>query len=184
MELVAELVTVAVLTAIVLAWADRSKLDLGLHRRPALIAAWPWAALYAAWIAAEWHLLGVYPVDVDPEFLEWIEQLSLIEEIALTVLVWPLFEELLLRGAMFSALLRRWGLWAAVVVPSLIWGLMHLQYEGWLLASIAGTGVVLAMARWKSGSLYVPLALHAGSNFVDLLAARGLFGEAAAAAGY
>jgi membrane protease YdiL (CAAX protease family) len=40
------------------------------------------------------------------------------------------------------------------------------------MASIAGSGVVLAIARWKSGSLYVPLALHAGFNLATTLSAQ------------
>lgn len=85
------------------------------------------------------------------------------------VVTGPVFEELLFRGAMFSALLRRWGIWVAVVVPSILWAFLHIGYEQWFVASIAASGVVLAIIRWKSGSLYVPLCLHATGNLLVTL---------------
>ena len=80
---------------------------------------------------------------------------------------------------MFAALLRRWGIWAAAIVPSLIWGLLHVQYEWWVVASIAGSGVLLAMVRWKSQSLYLPVGLHAAWNLLVTLNNRGLLGSVA-----
>ena len=70
---------------------------------------------------------------------------------------------------MFSSLLRRWGIWVAAIVPSVLWALLHIGYEPWFVVSIGGSGVVLAIIRWKSGSLYVPLCLHAGGNLLGII---------------
>lgn len=170
MNIAGELVTPAIVAGLVLLWARRSKLDLGL-RRPTFTGVWEWIAYFILWCAAELAVAGAHGVDADAEWLEWLDQLTLVQALLLLVLVWPLVEELLFRGAIFSSLLRRWGPAAAILVPSLIWGLLHVQYEAWVAASIAGSGVILAVARWKSGSIWVPLALHAAFNlFVTLVA--------------
>lgn len=163
MEFAAWLASDLVLTAIVLLWAKWSKLDLGL-RAPLLRGTWPWVALYIACYAAEWVIFALYPPDGNPEWVDRLHQLPLLAELVLVVVTGPLLEELFFRGAMFSALLRRWGIGVAAIVPSLLWGLLHLGYEPWFVASIAGSGVVLAIIRWKSGSLYLPLCLHAAGN--------------------
>jgi hypothetical protein len=168
MEFMAALAELSILTAVVLLWARWSKLDLAL-RSPALDGVWPWIAFFIAWCAIEWAIIDAYPIDVAPEWVERMQQLTLLQALVLDVAVGPVFEELLFRGALFAALLRRWGVAVAAVVPSVLWGAIHLQYEAWYLASIAGSGVVLAIIRWKSGSLYAPLALHSGFNFVATL---------------
>jgi len=167
-EFTAQLASFAIVTAGTLLWAKWSKLDLGL-RSPALKGVWPWVGLFVLWCAAESALDAIHPIEVDPEWLEEMQQLSLPETLVLTAVLDPLCEELLFRGVMFSALIRRWGIRAAAVVPSLLWGLVHVQYEWWYVASIAGSGVVLAIIRWKSGSIYVPLGLHAAFNLLIAL---------------
>jgi membrane protease YdiL (CAAX protease family) len=104
------------------------------------------------------------------EVSDWMQQHSFFQIMVLAVMMYPLFEELLFRGALFSALFHEWGLKVAVAVPSVIWALAHIQYEAWYMVSIAGAGVVLAMIRWRSGSLYLPLALHAAFNLFVALA--------------
>lgn len=173
-ELVTHLLAFAILSAITLLWTAWSKLDLGLSA-PAFRRAEPWVLVFILWCIAEWAITIFFPIEVDPDWLEYVEQLSLGERLIVFVLLAPVLEELLFRGVMFAALLRRWGIWAAVCVPSLTWGLLHSQYEWWVVVSIAGSGVVLAMVRWRSGSLYLPVGLHAGSNLLATLGQHGLF---------
>ena len=163
-----EILVIALLTAVILLWARSSKLDLGL-RAPTLSGVWPWILLFILWCGLVTAVDAVRPRKIDEELLEWLRQHSFIQIIVLGVVLLPLFEELLFRGVLFSALFRASGLKVAIAVPSVIWALAHLQYEAWYMVSIAGSGVVLAMIRWKSGSLYPPLALHAAFNlFVAL----------------
>jgi membrane protease YdiL (CAAX protease family) len=150
--------------AIVLLWAAWSRLDLGLCP-PRLKGVWPWIALYVVASGAIWVLDVLLPAEVEPGPPGSMELLSMGEELVLACLLFPLFEELLFRGAMFDALFRRWGIWTAAIVPSLIWALIHLPDVAWWGVLLFGKGVVLAIIRWKSGSLLVPLALHMGYNF-------------------
>jgi membrane protease YdiL (CAAX protease family) len=170
------LVDFAVLTTIALLWGRWSKLDLGFSA-PAWRKAEPWILLFILWCTAEWALSNFLPVYVDPEWLEQWKQLSLGEDLIISVLLAPVCEELFFRGAMFASFLRRWGIWTAALVPSLIWGLIHVQYEWWVVAAIAGSGMLLAMVRWKGGSIYLPIGLHAAWNLLVVLNDRGLFGS-------
>ncbi|HEV2080002.1 MAG TPA: CPBP family intramembrane glutamic endopeptidase [Allosphingosinicella sp.] len=108
-----------------------------------------------------------------------MEQLSFGEELILSVLLPPVMEELLFRGAMFAALLRRWGIRAAAVAPSLLWAFLHVRAEWWFMASLVGAGILLAMIRWKSGSIYLPVGLHAAVNLLVALSNHGLLGPPA-----
>jgi membrane protease YdiL (CAAX protease family) len=177
-EFVTQITNCAIYAAIALLWARWSKLDLGLSA-PAFKRAEPWVLLYILWSTAEWALSLFMPYEADPEWLKRIDQLSLVEDIIVGTVLGPVAEELLYRGAMFAAILRRWGIWPAVLVPSIIWGLSHSQYEWWVVTSITASGVLLAMVRWKGGSLYLPVILHAAWNLLDTLNYRGFFGSAA-----
>ncbi|HYD14414.1 MAG TPA: CPBP family intramembrane glutamic endopeptidase [Allosphingosinicella sp.] len=154
--------------AIALLWAHVAKLGLGL-RAPAFRAAWPWILLYMVWFAVEWLAFTVFPSEEDPALDAMLRELGLAGALVLIVVTGPLFEEFMFRGVLFSGLLRRWGFWAAAIVPSILWGLWHWGYEAWFIASIMGSGVVLAIIRLLSGSLYLPLALHAAGNLLVTL---------------
>ena len=172
------LAQVVIFTAVALSWAGLAKLDVGLSA-PDAKKAEPWVLLFILWIAIEWAIVSVLPVEVDPAWVEELEQLSLGEEYLLSIILGPISEELLFRGAMFAALMRRWGIWAAAIVPSLLWSLLHTQYEWWFVASIFVSGILLAMIRWTSGSLYLPIGLHAATNLLATLDAHGLLGSTA-----
>lgn len=174
-EFVAHLADSAILATIALLWARWSRLDLGFSV-PAFRKAEPWVLLFILWRTAEWAITIFIPIEADPEWLAWTEQLSLGEDLIVFVLLAPVAEEIFFRGAMFAALLRRWGIWTAALVPSLIWALLHVQYEWWIVASLFGSGVLLAMVRWKGGSLYLPVGLHAAWSLLVTLNNRGLFG--------
>lgn len=167
-----------ILTTIALIWGMWARLKLGLSR-PAYWEAEPWVLLFILWNTAEWAISLFWPTVVDPEWLAERERLTLAEHLIASALLAPVAEELLFRGTMFAALLRRWGIWPAALVPSALWALLHVQYEWWVVASTAGSGVLLAMVRWKSGSIWLPIALHAAGNLLATLAWHNLLGSGA-----
>ena len=82
----------------------------------------------------------------------------------------PLFEELLFRGLMFQGLLEtRLKFVGAAVVTSLIWSAIHVQYDLYGIASIFVGGLLLAAARYFTGSVFVPMLMHATMNLVATL---------------
>ena len=147
-------------------WARSSNLDIGL-RAPALRDAWVWIALFIAYCVVGWLI-----TETDEGWLDPFSSLSCTQDIVISVILMPIAEEALLRGAMFSAIMRRWGIWPAIILPSILWALTHVQYEAAVIVVFAGAGILLAVIRLKSGSIYVPLALHAAYNLAVVLEAR------------
>ncbi|MBD8879413.1 CPBP family intramembrane metalloprotease [Rhodanobacter sp. 7MK24] len=98
--------------------------------------------------------------------------------IALTLVVasaGPLVEELLFRGVLLSALLRRLRTAWAVLVSAVLFALVHLPDLHWLwyaLPNLALLGVALAWLRLRSGSLWPAVIAHGCNN---LLAMAALF---------
>lgn len=160
-------VYLTLITSIVL-WAKWSNLDLGL-RPPVFKGVWLWIFLFVLWRSLEQVIAASHYEEVDPESYERRTELSIIEYVLKGVIIGPLFEELLFRGALFSGVMRRWGVWMAVTLPSLLWALLHVQYgQGWTSVWIFGLAILLAVIRWKSGSIYLPLSLHAAHNLATV----------------
>jgi membrane protease YdiL (CAAX protease family) len=54
----------------------------------------------------------------------------------------------------------------AVVVTSGVWAVLHVQYDAFDMATVFCSGLLLGTARLVTGSLLVPLALHAAVNLL------------------
>jgi membrane protease YdiL (CAAX protease family) len=85
------------------------------------------------------------------------------------LLIAALSEEVLCRGYLLSAIRDGLGTRGAIVVTSVLFGLLHLQnpgttWESVLMVTLAG--VFLAMVRFAFDSLYAAWAAHAGWNWV------------------
>jgi membrane protease YdiL (CAAX protease family) len=94
-----QLIGELILTIIVLLWARWSKLDLGL-RSPLMSDAWAWTLLFIAWIVLEQVVSWLSPATADGAWFQEQQQLSQGEYILLNVLMGPIAEELLYRGAL------------------------------------------------------------------------------------
>jgi membrane protease YdiL (CAAX protease family) len=80
----------------------------------------------------------------------------------LAVLVAPPSEEFIFRGVLLT-----WGVKAAATVVSLLFVTIHLpEVKGYLpaLLSIGALAVATVVARYRTGSLMAPLAVHMGYN--------------------
>jgi uncharacterized protein len=79
----------------------------------------------------------------------------------------PLFEEIFFRGFLFRGFASsRVGPLGAIGITALLWAAIHLQYDLYGMGVIFFLGLLLGFARMSSGSLVVPLTLHAVSNIV------------------
>lgn len=77
----------------------------------------------------------------------------------------PVFEEILFRGFLFTGFPRNLpGRILAVFSTSIIWATIHLQYELYHIIMIFVIGIVLGIARIRTGSLLVPIAIHMMNN--------------------
>jgi membrane protease YdiL (CAAX protease family) len=86
---------------------------------------------------------------------------------AATVIAAPLFEETFFRGFLFKGFEASViGPAGAVLLTSALWAGIHLQYDLYGIASIFVLGLIIGSARVFTGSLYLPLAMHAVTNLI------------------
>ncbi|MBM3679596.1 MAG: CPBP family intramembrane metalloprotease [Actinobacteria bacterium] len=106
---------------------------------------------------------GLVPKDWDPS-----RAAPFVANFVVVALVAPLVEEAMFRGVGFAAVRQHWGALAATAVTAVLFGLAH----GLLVALpvLAAFGVVLAVVRQRTDSIYPPIALHALFNALALIA--------------
>jgi membrane protease YdiL (CAAX protease family) len=80
-------------------------------------------------------------------------------------------EEMLFRGYPFQTLLRSWPVWVAALPVSAPFALVHLLNPnvapGFTFLNTALAGVWFCVAYWRTRSLWFPLGLHFGWNWVQ-----------------
>ena len=81
--------------------------------------------------------------------------------IVAVVIVGPAGEEIMFRGFLFRGWVTpdRRGV-VAVLVITLIWSAMHVQYDLFGITQVFVTGLVLGWIRWRSGSTALTILLH------------------------
>jgi membrane protease YdiL (CAAX protease family) len=80
----------------------------------------------------------------------------------------PISEEMAWRGFAFFFLRKKVGAAGAILIPALIWAALHTQYGLPTLAIIFVDGLVLGCARYKTGSIWVPIGLHICGNLFSI----------------
>ncbi len=76
----------------------------------------------------------------------------------------PLWEELLFRGFLLGPLTRPLGFWAATVLVSGTWTVLHIGYSAAGLLEVFLIGIYFSWLLRRTGSLWVPMACHALYN--------------------
>jgi uncharacterized protein len=83
----------------------------------------------------------------------------------------PAFEEIFFRGFVFIGLKEsRIGAAGAVILTSLAWAVLHIQYEWTGIVSIFVLGIVMGVVRLKTGSLWSTLIMHMTWNLLATVA--------------
>lgn len=78
-------------------------------------------------------------------------------------------QEILCRGYLFTTIKEEFGVWTAVVITSILFLCMHTgAIQAGFIPSINvfGAGVIFAIAYYKTGNLWMPIAIHTVWNFV------------------
>ena len=79
----------------------------------------------------------------------------------------PLYEEFFFRGFLFKGIENsRAGPIGAVIITSLAWSALHIQYDFLIIVSIFAGGLLLGWARIKTNSIYIPIAMHVLQNLL------------------
>lgn len=84
---------------------------------------------------------------------------------AAAIVIAPAGEEAMFRGFLFRGWVRsRRSLWPAIVVISILWAMLHIQYDWTGVLQIFVIGLFLGWMRARSGSLLLTFLLHALFN--------------------
>jgi membrane protease YdiL (CAAX protease family) len=163
-----------VIAGILLAIA--SGLDLreafGLRRPASWSAAIGWAfgllvAFFAIAAALEPVLGGGEEQGLDPSGWRSDRAFAFVLNAIVIAGVAPVVEELMYRGIGFT-LLAPLGITAAIVVIGIAFALSHGLIRAFPVLFLIGAG--LAFLRWRTGSIYPAIMLHACFNGIGLLA--------------
>lgn len=88
--------------------------------------------------------------------------------ILVMVIIVPIYEEFVFRGVIWSALreqlVGKRGVLLASVVTSLLFAIIHLQYDYYEMSVIFILALLFSYARYKSGSIIVPIIIHIINN--------------------
>ncbi len=114
------------------------------------------------------HLWGASPV------AEWMRDIYASASclpclLAALIVLAPVLEELVFRGFIFTGVQERLGPFWAVVFATAPWALLHLQYEWYYMVVGFMLGMLFCIARWRTGSIYVSIIMHALSNIIATL---------------
>ena len=79
----------------------------------------------------------------------------------------PFSEEFLFRGFLFKGIeYSKLGSIGAILITAFLWSIIHLQYDLYGIASIFAGGLLVGIARLKTGSVYVPVVMHSLMNLI------------------
>jgi CAAX protease family protein len=82
------------------------------------------------------------------------------------VVVAPVAEEIMFRGFLFRGWVRsESSAIPAIVVISLLFAAIHVQYDWFGMLQVFFIGLLLAIARWRSGSTLLTILMHVLINF-------------------
>jgi membrane protease YdiL (CAAX protease family) len=85
-----------------------------------------------------------------------------------TVILTPVFEEIVFRGLLFATLRRRFGMGNAAVLSAAIFGIAH-GYGVLGFAAVFWSGLLWAWSYERTGSLLPSMAAHAADNLMASL---------------
>jgi len=90
--------------------------------------------------------------------------------LAAAILIAPAGEEVVFRGFLFRSWARSpRSVWPAIVVISILWAILHIQYDWTGVFQIFVIGLFLGWMRWRSGSLVLTFILHSLFNLEGTL---------------
>src|SRR3569623_919063 len=131
---------------------------------------WKWLLIGAVSLAAlveSWDLLSKYlGRDVAPGFMMDTLRAAQADNtlwllVIAIVVAAPVTEEFFVRGFLYrgwsESFLRVPG---AIVLSSLVWTLMHLQYDWFFLGEVFSIGLLLGYLRYRSNSTWLTIVIH------------------------
>lgn len=92
---------------------------------------------------------------------------------SILVICAPVFEELLFRGFLFRGIAAKAGPAVAILLPSVIFASLHIQYKVAGVLYVLCLGLLFGAVRWRTRSTSITMLLHATVNFLGFLEILG-----------
>ncbi|MGZ6479825.1 MAG: CPBP family intramembrane glutamic endopeptidase [Bdellovibrionales bacterium] len=122
-------------------------------------------SLFLWLIAASLYELGfIYFLDRNPDLFPRYHGQPMFLPVSL--LLAPVFEELLYRGFVLQSLRSTTGTGPALVLSSVLFGFMHYQYPWPYRIAIMGSGLLAGIARVRTESIIAPIGMHIVINLI------------------
>jgi len=106
---------------------------------------------------------------VKPELQEAVDLLRFTDSVALrlmllavAILVAPITEELIFRAGLFRYLRTRWPRWAALLVPAVLFAVLHLNLGSFV--PLVALAIVFSLAYERTGNIGTTIVAHALFN--------------------
>lgn len=134
--------------------------------------AWRWLGAITIYLLAalaiQAILRGAFDIQPPANPLDGVEVGPLF--LLAVVVTGPAFEELLFRGFLMEGLMpTQLGQAGALTVSTLLWALLHAQYDAIGMVLVFGCGMILGLARLNTGSLLLSIVLHGAFNGLSIL---------------
>lgn len=114
------------------------------------------------------EILMSLPYLIPDELVKMIEEIltqsSYVILFVQTVVIAPIFEEIMYRGVFLNGMLKRYSPKKAIILSSLVFGFVHLNLPQGLNAFVLG--LIFAVIYYYTRSLYLCMFMHAVNNFV------------------
>jgi len=129
------------------------KVGLGSIRRPVI-----GLALGGGWLQLDSHWAEWFDSD-----LAWGPMAAVVVTLAATVVLAPVFEEIIFRGLLYGSLRARFGVAPSIIVSALIFAVAH-GYGAAGFASVFFSGALWAWSYERTRSVLPAIAAHMANN--------------------
>ena len=107
----------------------------------------------------------VFEIEMPNDFFEYSKAVPVWMISIVFIIGAPIAEELLFRGYLYSQLKNtKLGINGTIFLTSLLWTVLHAQYDIDILFSLFFLGLVLGYVRYKYNSVYLAIAIHSIHN--------------------
>lgn len=107
---------------------------------------------------------------VPPFVTDTLASASTAQLILAMVIMAPLFEEIFFRGFLFRGIeASKLGPYGALVITTLAFTVVHIQYDSYYLAQVLVLGTVLGVARLITRSVVLAIILHSVANTIPFI---------------
>lgn len=115
------------------------------------------AAMYAVASLARLDIVPTFQTDA---YMSARRDGWLVPLLLAVVVAGPIGEEITFRGFLYRGWVRPGSIVTPILVLTLMWTGMHVQYDWFGMSQVLFTGLVLGWLRWLSGSTALTIVLH------------------------